>query len=285
MPFQVTYDTTMKIGKQLKEKAPKTDEPQIKSQLIELKNKWTSVCAKSVDRQRKLEEALLYSGQFKDAIQALLDWLKVVEKQLSEDGPVHGDLDTVIALVDQHKNFEQDLQNRAVQMESVTRTGRELEAKANTTDATTIRSQLTQLNGLWDRVSTLTTRKTEKLDGALKEAEKLHKSVHMLLEWLSDAEMRLRFAGPLPDDEQDSKTQLFDHEQFLRELSEKEIEKNITIELAQRILTKAHPDAVSVIKHWITIIQSRWEEVSTWAKQRHERLSNHMQGKKNEELF
>ncbi|XP_044737986.1 dystonin isoform X15 [Chrysoperla carnea] len=277
---QSNYDTTMKLGKQLKEKAPKTDEAQLKQQLIELKNKWTSVCSKSVDRQRKLEEALLYSGQFKDAIQALLDWLHKVEKQLAEDGPLHGDLDTVISLVDQHKHFEQDLQNRAAQMESVTRTGRELEAKANTSDATQIRTQLSQLNGLWDRVTSLTQRKSEKLEDALKEAERLHKSVHMLLEWLSDAEMRLRFAGPLPDDEQDSKNQLSEHESFLRELAEKEMEKDSTIALAQRILAKAHPDAVSVIKHWITIIQSRWEEVSTWAKQRQQRLSQHMQGLK-----
>lgn len=54
-------------------------------------------------RQRKLEEALLYSGQFKDAVQALLEWLRKVEKVLSEEGPVHGDLDTVMALVEQHK--------------------------------------------------------------------------------------------------------------------------------------------------------------------------------------
>ncbi len=53
----------------------------------------------------------------------------------------------------------------------------------------------------------------------------------------------------------------------MRELGEKEYEKDSTISLAQRILEKAHPDAVSVIKHWITIIQSRWDEVSTWAKQ------------------
>lgn len=62
---QATYDATMKAGKTLKDKAPKFDEGPLKDMLNELKNKWTSVCAKSVDRQRKLEEALLFSGQFK----------------------------------------------------------------------------------------------------------------------------------------------------------------------------------------------------------------------------
>jgi hypothetical protein len=56
-----------------------------------------------VGRQRQLEEALLFSGQFKDAFGALVDWLRRAEKELSEDTPVHGDLDTVNALMDLHK--------------------------------------------------------------------------------------------------------------------------------------------------------------------------------------
>lgn len=192
---QSTYDNTMKMGKQLKDKAPKNDENILKQMLIELKNKWTAVCSKSVDRQRKLEEALLYSGQFKDAIAALLQWLKKVEKELSSDEPVHGDLDTVNHLIDQHHRFEQDLEARNVQMETVMRTGHELEVKASKTDAVTIRSQLNELNNLWEIVSRLTHRKSTRLEEALREAERLHKAVHMLLDWLSDAEMKLRFAG------------------------------------------------------------------------------------------
>lgn len=84
----------------------------------------------------------------------------------------------------------------------------------------------------------------------------------MLLEWLSDAETKLRFSGQLPEGDQETQEQLREHERFIRELKEKKRDKDDTIALAQSILGKAHPDAVSVIKHWITIIQSRWDEVS-----------------------
>lgn len=53
----------------------------------------------------------------------------------------------------------------------------------------------------------------------------------------------------------------------MKEMNEKEREKDATIALAHQILAKAHPDGATVIKHWITIIQARWDEVSTWAKQ------------------
>lgn len=54
-------------------------------------------------RQNKLEEALLFSGQFTDALQALIDWLYKVEPQLAEEQPVHGDIDLVLNLIDNHK--------------------------------------------------------------------------------------------------------------------------------------------------------------------------------------
>ncbi|XP_011502771.1 PREDICTED: dystonin [Ceratosolen solmsi marchali] len=275
---QNSYDTIMKSGKILKDKAPKNDEPGLRELLNELKNKWTRICNKSVDRQRKLEEALLFSGQFKDAVQALLDWLQKTEKSLSNSGPLYGDFDTVINLVEQHRNLENDLASRATQMDSVTKTGQELESKATLEDASTIRYQLSELHSLWNIVTRLSNSKSIGLKEALKDAEQLHKAVHILLEWLSNAEMKLRFTGQLPEDEQESKNQLLEHENFLKELRAKEIEKDNTLELARIILIKAHPDGIIVIKHWITIIQSRWEEVATWAHQRNQRLENHMQG-------
>ena len=54
-------------------------------------------------RQHKLEEALLFSGRFTDALQALNDWLYRAEPQLAEDVPVGGDKDMVLNLIDKHK--------------------------------------------------------------------------------------------------------------------------------------------------------------------------------------
>lgn len=45
----------------------------------------------------------MFSGQFAEALQALVDWLYRVEPQLAEDQPVHGDLDLVSNLMDSHK--------------------------------------------------------------------------------------------------------------------------------------------------------------------------------------
>merc|ERR1711936_573533 len=273
---QPMYDSTMKTGKNLIGKAPKTDEPVIKNMMTELKNKWNNLCNFAVERQRKLEEALLFSGQFKDALRALMDWLGQMEKALDDKMPVHGDLDTVIGLVEQHKNFEEELNSRTEQVEQLKQTAEELLRTAEKEDAVKIKAQVTELTNRWENVWDLSKNKTKRLEEALKQADELHKSVNMLLEWLSDAEMKLRFAGPLPEDEEEVQRQIDEHEKFMAELKEKEKDKDFTLKLAHDILDKCHPDAVSVIKHWTTIIQSRWDEVASWALQRYEKLMDHL---------
>lgn len=53
----------------------------------------------------------------------------------------------------------------------------------------------------------------------------------------------------------------------MEELIKKETDKDDIMAMAQDILEKAHPDAVPVIHHLITVVQSRWEEVMAWANQ------------------
>ena len=273
---QSAYDATIRFGKSLKEKCPKEDMPILQEMLDELKNKWNSVCNKSVDKQRKLEEALLFSGQFKDAIQALIEWLEKAKQLLAFDQPVHGDLDTVTSLIDEHKNFIEDFNSRETNLQFVRKTADDLMKSANPEDVRQIRQQMETLEEKWSEIDKMIKEKHIRLNDALKDAEKLHESVHALLEWLSDAELKLRFAGPMPEDESGARAQISDHENFLREMQHHQRSKDATLELAHSILKKCHPNATPVVKHWITIIQSRWDEVESWAQQREKRLNDHL---------
>ena len=145
-------------------------------------------------------------------------------------------------------------------------TGEEMESKINSSEFIDTHEHLVTIKQLWSSVSHLEKSKNEKLEDALRDAESLHKSVHMLLDWLSEAEQRLRFVNSLPDDEVEASNLQSELDKFLFELDEKEHIKNETIELAQQILEKAHPNAVTIIKNWIKVIQTRWEEVSDFSE-------------------
>ncbi|XP_014113965.1 PREDICTED: microtubule-actin cross-linking factor 1 isoform X11 [Pseudopodoces humilis] len=271
---QPVYDTTIRTGRALKEKALLADDTQKLDNLLgEVRDKWDTVCGKSVERQHKLEEALLFSGQFMDALQALVDWLYKVEPQLAEDQPVHGDLDLVMNLMDAHKVFQKELGKRTGTVQVLKRSGREL-IENSRDDTTWVKVQLQELSNRWDTVCKLSVSKQTRLEQALKQAEEFRTAVHMLLEWLSEAEQSLRFRGALPDDAEALQALIDAHKEFMKKVEEKRADVNAAVGMGEVILGACHPDCITTIKHWITIIRARFEEVLTWAKQHQQRLES-----------
>uniref|UniRef100_A0A087XZX7 Dystonin n=1 Tax=Poecilia formosa TaxID=48698 RepID=A0A087XZX7_POEFO len=267
------YDTTARTGRALKDKtALKDDKQKLDDMLSELRDKWDTVCGKSVERQNKLEEALLFSGQFTDALQALIDWLYKVEPQLAEDQPVHGDIDLVLNLIDNHKVFQKELGKRTVSVQALKRSARELVENSHD-DSSWVKVQMQELSTRWDTVCNLSVSKQTRLEQALCQAEEFHSTVHILLEWLAEAEQSLRFHGNLPDDEEALRTLIEQHKELTKKLEEKRVALNKATGMGEAILSICHPDSITTIKHWNTIIKARFEEVQAWVRQHQQRLA------------
>ncbi|XP_066862027.1 dystonin isoform X33 [Kogia breviceps] len=272
------YDTTNRTGRSLKEKTSLADDNlKLDDMLSELRDKWDTICGKSVERQNKLEEALLFSGQFTDALQALIDWLYRVEPQLAEDQPVHGDIDLVMNLIDNHKVFQKELGKRTSSVQALKRSAREL-IEGSQDDSSWVRVQMQELSTRWETVCALSISKQTRLEAALRQAEEFHSVVHALLEWLAEAEQTLRFHGVLPDDEDALRTLIDQHKEFMKRLEEKRAALNKATGMGDTILAICHPDSITTIKHWITIIRARFEEVLAWAKQHQQRLASALAG-------
>nr|XP_014426813.1 dystonin isoform X6 [Pelodiscus sinensis] len=272
------YDTTNRTGRSLKEKTTLADDNlKLDDMLSELRDKWDTICGKSVERQNKLEEALLFSGQFTDALQALIDWLYKIEPQLAEDQPVHGDIDLVMNLIDNHKVFQKELGKKTSSVQALKRSAREL-IEGSRDDSSWVKVQMQELSTRWETVSALSVSKQTRLEQALHQAEEFHSVVHVLLEWLAEAEQTLRFHGILPDDEEALRTLIDQHREFMRKLEDKKAELNKSAGMGEAILAICHPDSITTIKHWITIIRARFEEVLAWAKQHQQRLAGALAG-------
>ncbi|KAM7137059.1 dystonin isoform 8-T8 [Molossus nigricans] len=272
------YDTTNRTGRSLKEKTSLADDNlKLDDMLSELRDKWDTICGKSVERQNKLEEALLFSGQFTDALQALIDWLYRVEPQLAEDQPVHGDIDLVMNLIDNHKVFQKELGKRTSSVQALKRSAREL-IEGSRDDSSWVKVQMQELSTRWETVCALSISKQTRLEAALHQAEEFHSVVHALLEWLAEAEQTLRFHGVLPEDEDALRTLIDQHKEFMKKLEEKRAALNKATSMGDAVLAICHPDSITTIKHWITIIRARFEEVLAWAKQHQQRLASALAG-------
>lgn len=99
------------------------------------------------------------------------------------------------------------------------------------------------------------------MDPSLHQAEEFRTAIQFLLEWLSEAEQTLRFRGVLPEEAETLQALLHTHRDFMGTVEEKRTDVNKAAGMGEGILTVCHADSITTIKHWITIIRARFEEV------------------------
>ncbi|XP_051574276.1 microtubule-actin cross-linking factor 1, isoforms 6/7 [Myxocyprinus asiaticus] len=267
------YEACLKSGRSLLEKAQSPEDTQhLENMVSELRDSWDTIGGKSSERQHKLEEALLFSGRFTDALQALNDWLYRAEPQLAEDVPVCGEKDLVNNLIDKHKMFQRELGKRASCIRTLKRSVRDL-TRSSTADAHWLQEQMEELEGRWEAVCKLSVSKQARLEAALQQAEEFDGMVHSFLDHLADVERVLKY-GVLPEEEVTLLAFHTHHQESMNCLNGQQMALENIRKLGKEILSLCHPDSVITIKSWISITKTRYEEVQTWAKQQAERIQS-----------
>ncbi|KAL3854347.1 hypothetical protein ACJMK2_013620 [Sinanodonta woodiana] len=209
--------------------------------------------------QNKLDEALLTSGRAADALSSLLEWLSKVETSLAPDQPILGDLDTIHMLIEQHKTLQQELAARE-------QTVAAMKASGNLPT-----SQLEELNTIWDRINHLSDIREGKLKESISLAEEFQEVVQVMREFLPQAEAELKFKS-LPEDEVAIIQLIEKHEKFQEELRNHQDCVDKIKNLAEEILLNCHPNAIRFVKYYLTITQTRWDQLVQRAKTRGQRL-------------
>ncbi|KAJ6661546.1 hypothetical protein lerEdw1_014456 [Lerista edwardsae] len=269
------YEATLRGGRLLRERALLPEDVRLLDQMLgELKERWEAVCSRATERQRKLEEGLLFSGHLLEALQALLDWLCRAEPQLAEEAPVAGDRDLVSALLEQHKvrrlrgvaGFQKELGQRAGGVQALRRSVRELGPRQ------WLQSQAEELGQRWELVCRLSVSRQARLEAALLQAEEFHRRIRSFLDGLAALEMSVKQAGACAEEAAAVRECQGQLQELRQSLQCQRLELEGIGSLAEQILRACHPDAVIAIRSWVTAAKSRFQEVQSWAQQRDERL-------------
>ncbi|XP_055084057.1 microtubule-actin cross-linking factor 1, isoforms 6/7 [Periophthalmus magnuspinnatus] len=265
------YEATLKNGRSLHERSQsKHDRQHLENLLAELKDTWDTINGKSLERQHKLEEALLFSGRFTDALHALNDWLYRTEPQLSEDAPVGGDKEIVNNLIDKHKVFQKELGKRAGCIKTLKRSVRDL-TRSSTADAHWLQEQMDELESRWDAVCKQSVSKQDRLEAALKQAGKFDSLVHSFMEHLTEAERALKY-GSLPEEEEALQSVYEQHKESMSAFENLAVQLQNIQSLGEEILASCHPDSIITLKSWISVTNTRYVEVHTWAQQQGQKI-------------
>lgn len=109
---------------------------------MELKLIWDSLDERIINRQHKLEGALLALGQFQHALDELLAWLTHTEGLLSEQKPVGGDPKAIEIELAKHHVLQNDVLAHQSTVEAVNKAGNDLIESSAGEEASSLQNKL-----------------------------------------------------------------------------------------------------------------------------------------------
>ncbi|RNA25514.1 microtubule-actin cross-linking factor isoforms 1 2 3 5-like [Brachionus plicatilis] len=286
---QPTHDNIAKIGRKLCQNCDQDSKDRIfvQEMLVDLKNKWKMLCIESVERQKKLEEALLCSGQFQDALINLTEWLRKVKPTLNRNECLYGDLDNVLALIEDNQQFQKQLQLKAEQVFMINKAASEIMQTSDTEneDANFLNQNLNEMNQLWSDIDELSQHRTQRLQDSLKLASQFNDSAKLCMDWLKHNELCVKQDWKKIDDNQISAL-IRQHQDFVAALDQKRQIIDQCLDLGNGLLQNCIPEAVASLNHLITLIQTKWNEIQRLSNEKSLFLSETLENvKKNDNLL
>ncbi|XP_063718492.1 microtubule-actin cross-linking factor 1-like isoform X8 [Symsagittifera roscoffensis] len=206
---QHQVETILKAGKTLKEKCRPfpNDTESLNKMMKDLRTKWESATTRAASRQHHLESALVRCGQLKDALGVLKEWLLAQEGSLDPKAPLPIDTDSINHTIQHNKALMRELSTRQKSIDSLVRSATEQ-------GDDTLKEQLAELVAHWKTVNQLAAQRKDRLEQLLAEAKMLDEGFKEMYMWMGEAEQRVRFHGPLPDEVEKLDQMLLEHTEF-----------------------------------------------------------------------
>lgn len=155
------------------------------------KKRWNAVAEKANQKRILIEQALIDSSAFDDAVLELESWIDAeLTKNTATDSRVLGDIDTVKMLAEEHRKREAERAAKRRTLETVIARADQLSAK-NTGESAHIAAVCDRVKEKWSRLEGEAQARSAAIEDAVVKATHFSDRVHQILDWLVEVEGKL----------------------------------------------------------------------------------------------
>ncbi|XP_016332652.1 dystonin isoform X11 [Sinocyclocheilus anshuiensis] len=245
-------------GLLLKKVVEEADRTSILEPMNELKMLWDDLDKKIINRQHKLEGALLALGQFQHALDELVAWLTHTEELLGDQRKACGDPKAIEIELAKHHVLQNDVLAHKTTVEAVNKAGSDLIDSSAGEEARGLQNKLENLNQRWRTILEKTEQRRQLLDSALLQAQGFHGEIEDMQQWLKESERQLlasKALGGLPDT---AREQLNTHLELCSTLEAKEEIYKQLLDRGQQILAMTPEGQDSTTELDLRNLQEKW---------------------------
>merc|ERR1719210_2861769 len=224
---------------------------------------WNSLKQALAERERKLDQGLLQSGKYGEAMKGLMSWLDEMEDMMQNQKPPSADYKVVKAQVQEQKFVQKLLNDRKGAVASLVKTGQEIAASADPSERRRIEGEI---NGLRDRYANLNhncAERMELLESAMKMAKEYADKLGPLEKWLDRAEKKVKEMEVVPTDEDQIQRRIREHEKLHDEIIGKQPSFDDLADVASALMQVVGDDDAQMLTDKVEELMNRYSALVT----------------------
>merc|ERR1719188_1512758 len=191
---------------------------QMEKDLEKMNELWNSLKQSVADRERKLDQALLQSGKFLEALKGLLSWMDEMDDMMANQKPPSSDYKVCRAQVQEQKFVAKLLNDRNKAIESLIKTGREIAASADPSERRKIESDISNLENRYADLNKKCADRMNLLEEAMQMAKEYQDKLGPLEKWLDKTEKRVKEMEVVPTEEDQIQRRINEHDKLHDEI-------------------------------------------------------------------
>jgi dystonin len=258
-PMDRKIDDLSDLGKDLIRSAHETvSTAALEGDLEKIVEKWSEIKSRVAERDRKLEQALLQSGKFQDALQGILKWLQDSEDMIKNQKSPSIDYKVVKAQLQEQKFLMKMIGDNQNSISSILKLGEEVLQGCDAGERINIELALKDLTSRYDHLKNKSNDRTKLLENAVDVAKTLQDQLTPLVTFLDRAERTLKNLENIPSDEDKIQQAIFEHDRLHKEILSKDPEIAALSSLKNSIRKFFEPEEADIANDKIDAVSDRY---------------------------
>lgn len=195
---------------------------QMEKDLEKMNDLWNSLKQSIADRVRKLDQGLLQSGKFQEALNGLLSWMDEMDDMLNNQKPPSSDYKVIKAQVQEQKFVAKLLGDRKSAIASLVKMGREIASSADPAERRKIEGDINNLENRYEDLNKRCQGRMSLLEEAMNMAKEYHDKLGPLEKWLTKTEKKVKDMEVVPTEEDQIQKRINEHDKVHTEILDKQ---------------------------------------------------------------
>ena len=239
---------------------------------------WNNLKSALADRERRLDQGLLQSGKFQEAMKGLMDWFDEMDDMINNQKPPSSDYKVIKAQIQEQKFVQKLLNDRKNAIDNLVSMGQDVAGNAEPSERRRIENEISMVQSKFAELNKKSDDRMQLLDEAYGIAKEYYDKFIVLEKWLDKAEGKIKEMEVVPTEEDQIKRRIQEHDKLHQEILGKQPNFDDVADIASALMQIVSEEDAQGVAEKIEELTNRYGNLVTKSDNINQLLQDSMAG-------